>query len=43
MTMNTDIFKTGSRGETVKLIQKALNLYPDGVFGPLTEERVRQF
>jgi len=27
----------------VRQIQKALHLYPDGVFGALTEERVRQF
>ena len=27
----------------MRQIQKALHLYPDGVFGALTEERVRQF
>ena len=27
----------------VRQIQKALHLFPDGIFGPLTEERVRQF
>jgi len=27
----------------VKQIQKALNLFPDGYFGPLTDERVRLF
>lgn len=27
----------------VKQIQKALHLYPDGIFGPLTEERVKLF
>lgn len=37
------IYKRGSRGEVVRQIQKALHLYPDGVFGALTEERVRQF
>lgn len=36
-------YKQGSRGEVVKQIQKALNLYPDGIFGPLTKERVMQF
>lgn len=37
------IIKRGSTGETVKQIQKALKLYPDGIFGALTEERVKQF
>lgn len=37
------IYKFGSRGEVVKQIQKALNLYPDGIFGILTKERVMQF
>lgn len=27
----------------MRQIQKALHLYPDGIFGALTEERVRQF
>lgn len=36
-------YKRGSRGEVVKQIQKALNLYPDGIFGELTVERVRLF
>lgn len=36
-------YKKGSRGEIVRQIQKALHLYPDGIFGPLTEERVKQF
>ena len=36
-------YKKGSRGEMVRQIQKALHLFPDGIFGPLTEERVRQF
>jgi peptidoglycan hydrolase-like protein with peptidoglycan-binding domain len=38
-----ELYKKGSQGEMVKQIQKALNLYPDGYFGPLTEERVRQW
>ena len=37
------IYKRGSRGEVVRQIQKALHLYPDGIFGALTEERVKQF
>lgn len=36
-------YKTGSRGAMVKQIQKALNLYPDGIFGPITEEAVKKF
>jgi len=35
-----ELYKKGSRGEMVKQIQKALNLYPDGIFGKLTEEAV---
>ena len=36
-------YKRGSRGEGVKKIQMALHLYPDGIFGQLTEEAVRAF
>ena len=36
-------YKRGSRGEVVKQIQKALNLYPDGIFGINTEEAVQRF
>lgn len=36
-------YKRGSRGEGVKKIQLALHLYPDGIFGQLTEEAVRAF
>lgn len=36
-------YKKGSRGEIVKQIQKALHLYPDGIFGINTEEAVRKF
>ena len=36
-------YKKGSKGETVKEIQKALHLYPDGIFGILTEEAVIEF
>lgn len=35
--------KRGSRGEEVKVLQRKLNLYPDGIFGPLTEEAVKEF
>lgn len=38
-----EIYKKGSRGEVVKQIQKALNLLPDGIYGVLTEERVKEF
>lgn len=35
--------KKGSRGDDVKKLQTRLNLYPDGIFGPLTDEAVREF
>lgn len=35
--------KRGSRGADVKTLQTKLNLYPDGIFGSLTEEAVKQF
>jgi len=41
--MATAIYKQGSRGEVVKQIQKALNLYPDGIYGRLTAERVKEW
>lgn len=37
------LYKLGSRGEMVKQIQKALNLYPDGIFGKITMEAVVNF
>lgn len=37
------LYKKGSKGEIVKQIQKALHLYPDGIFGILTEEAVKEF
>ncbi len=37
------LYKKGSKGEVVKQIQKALHLYPDGIFGSLTEEAVKEF
>lgn len=37
-------YKKGSpKSEVVKQIQKALHLYPDGIFGILTEEAVKEF
>lgn len=35
--------KKGSRGEDVKVLQSKLNLLVDGIFGPLTEEAVKEF
>lgn len=35
--------KSGSRGDDVKTLQRLLNLIPDGIFGKLTDEAVRQF
>lgn len=35
--------RLGSRGNDVKILQRALNLYDDGIFGNLTLERVREF
>lgn len=37
------IYKRGSKGTGVVQIQKALNLYPDGIFGKLTEDAVKAF
>lgn len=38
-----ETLRRGSRGETVKVLQKALHLIPDGIFGKITEEAVRAF
>lgn len=35
--------KKGSKGEEVKLLQSVLNLIPDGIFGAITEEAVKNF
>lgn len=35
--------KRGSRGAEVKTLQTRLNLMADGIFGPLTEEAVKEF
>ena len=37
------VLKLGSRGNEVKVLQEKLNLKEDGVFGPLTEEAVKDF
>ena len=37
------VLKLGSRGNEVKLLQEKLNLKADGIFGPLTEEAVKDF
>lgn len=36
-------YKLGDKNDHVKDIQKALQLYPDGVFGKKTEEKVKEF
>lgn len=36
-------YKKGSKGDVVKQIQTALHLTPDGIFGPLTEQAVKDF
>lgn len=35
--------KLGSRGNDVKTLQSKLNLIADGIFGPITEEAVKDF
>lgn len=37
------ILKLGSVGNEVKVLQEKLNLKADGIFGPLTEEAVKDF
>ena len=37
------ILKLDSRGNEVKVLQEKLNLKADGIFGPLTEEAVKDF
>lgn len=39
--MNT--IKLGSKGADVKILQQKLNLIPDGIFGHLTDEAVKEF
>ena len=37
------LIKIGDRGSQVKMVQQALSLMPDGIFGKLTHERVKEF
>ena len=37
------ILKKGSKGQAVRELQKLLSIYQDGIFGSLTEERVKEF
>lgn len=37
------VLKLGSRGNEVKALQEKLNLKTDGIFGPITEEAVKDF
>lgn len=37
------ILKLGSKGNDVKALQSKLNLIPDGIFGKITEEAVKDF
>lgn len=38
-----ETLKLGSKGDSVKWLQKALNLTADGIFGKGTETAVKQF
>ena len=37
------VLKIDSSGAEVKLVQKILDLFPDGIFGPATEEAVKKY
>lgn len=37
------LLRKGDKGENVKTLQRALNCYPDSIFGVLTEEAVKEF
>lgn len=39
----TRLLKKGSRDDDVKAVQTALHCYPDGIYGDLTTEAVREF
>lgn len=39
----TRLLKKGSRGDDVKAVQTALHCYPDGIYGDITDEAVREF
>ena len=38
-----ELYKVGSRGEMVKRIQQVVKAYPDGIFGDLTKEAVKEW
>lgn len=38
-----ETIKLGSKGKSVSLLQRSLHLAADGIFGPITEEAVRDF
>lgn len=38
-----ELYKIGSKGAVVRQIQQALHLYPDGIYGKLTEAVVKQW
>ena len=37
------VLSRGDRGEPVKALQRCLHLYEEGIFGPMTEDAVRQY
>lgn len=41
--MQINCIRRGDRGVDVKILQDALHLIPDGIFGPLTQEAVETF
>lgn len=42
-TPTYETVRLGSRGDTVRLVQQALDLNADGIFGPITEETLKQW
>lgn len=38
-----ETIRKGSRGDSVKVLQRALNLIADGIFGSITEEAVKEY
>jgi len=40
---SSEVLKVGSRGDSVREIQRKLGIPADGVFGPMTESAVRRF
>ncbi|MFF3025527.1 peptidoglycan-binding protein [Gottfriedia sp. NPDC057948] len=37
------MLKSGSKGNSIKLVQKELGITEDGIFGPITDRAVRNF